>query len=326
MKKTKAISMLGLIVTAIMVMAEGFALAETETTEGVLEVKSSVPGVSFWIKNSLLDPRRLTSALDEKLPTFIKHPLLAGRLPARFGVIIDGAWTGATGFTSPELKAPDGAPAILLKPSATLESFNGSIVMAHELIHLAHYRLRAEEDSWVREGVALLGEYLVTGSFNSVLALGFSDPETSLTAIVKPDDPDSRRERAAQYGHVLQFFYYLYRVCGGNELYSGLLTSQDKEQGISFIDGLLKKSGSQARSCQGFSQAFHAFELARFSPDFLSKDGYIMFTAFRTPLRQTPPSDPLPSYSAAGYVKGADGSCSPGDFAGSTACVRIIER
>jgi hypothetical protein len=212
----------------------------------------------------------------------------------------------------------------------------GFALLTHEAVHLTHGRARPQEASWIREGLALLGETLITGYFNPVVGLGFASPETSLMLTVDPALPESEamRVRGPQYGHVLQYFYYLYRLCGGDSLYETLFEGADAIdrtlEGPAFIDAVLKRqlaesSGADPSVCSNFEGSFVAFERARLKQYRLRPSDYVMISGFEAPLRASPPrADELPLWSATQYRPSPNsGKCEPGDESWRNRCLRI---
>jgi hypothetical protein len=259
------------------------------------------------------------------------HPLFRSRLPAHWGVLIDPDWSRSGGLWSDTLQTPQGDPAVLFNPDTLASSRFGYSSVVHELTHLVHHRYRPREENWVREGVALLAEYVVTQHFYVALRSGFTEPESSLVASTDPTNQDSvyGDERGNQYGHLTQFFYYIYRVCGGDGLFDTLLTDSSDKTGIDFVDyALAKTRASDADvaaepACAGFEPLFRAFETARFVADSSSASGYVLSgagysAAVRDKRREIPP------YSATAYKLASGKKCAKGDRAwGRDRCIRI---
>jgi hypothetical protein len=233
-------------------------------------------------------------------------PIVLPSGPIKFGVIIDGNWSGSSGFYSPDLQTPDGEPAFLLAPeSATLGADAISALVSHELTHLIHSKIRPSEETWLREGAALLAEYVVTGRLNPIFAVGFKDPESSLIGELHPI---SRDYFGPQHGHLLQYFYYLYRLCGREVLLKYILFSNSDKKGVQFLDQALRdltKQNSTDIICSDFKTSFVAFEVARFTQSPYTSNGFVTATTNRATIRSLTPvsNEPMEPYSAFAYPK-----------------------
>ncbi len=302
------------------------------------EISVSHSRVAFWTRGVNPPPEEILERILPRLESLEAHPVAGAWLPSRWSVLFDSSWTGAAGYWSPDLRAPDDSPAVLLKPqSAVLDPLGGFSLLVHEAIHLGHARARPWEAHWVREGVALLGEYLVTRNFNPVMALGFQVPETSLVAAVDPSvsDHEVGGLRGPQYGHVLQYFFYLYRVCGGDRFYKaafeGMASVSPSLQGGEFLDSVLKKLVGEAGVatdpdvCRDFRTSFVAFERARLKQDRLRPSAHVIASGFVAPVRPAPPArGELPPWSATQYrLSQSGGKCEAGDESWKDRCLRI---
>ena len=252
------------------------------------------------------DCGRTALNISRQLTQIANHGIFKNKLPKTWAILIDGTWTGAAGYWSPTLRAPDGAAAILLKPSAVSNSMDATRLLVHEMMHLVHGAFRPEEKSWVREGLALLSEYIVTGFFNPALHIGFKQPETSLTGATDPrlpeDSPDSNR--AAEYGHQLQYFYYLYRLCGGQKFFDALAFSKSSSQGMNLLDeilgGLHRDGTAPDAACENFGRSFVSFEIARFAHNMSVPSQYVVLGATGAVVRDKPAAG-IPEFSATAY-------------------------
>jgi len=268
----------------------------------------------------------LIAPLREALSSVLKHSIYNDRLPNRFAVLIDSNWQGAPAYWSPLLFSQDGDPAILFKPRAILGNTKLRSLVSHELTHLVHHQFRADEEAWVREGLALVSEYLVTGFLNASIEEGFKTTETSLTEVIDPrlEEQTSNHIRSAQYGHILQYFYYLYKLCGKEKLFDLLLTTKSEEKGIGFINEILALSSqlgySQSSVCVDFKSSFIAFEKARFLRNFLKPEEHILLGSFKATIRDA--KTDIPPYSATAYKKTKD-DCAQNDYDYGNYCLRI---
>jgi hypothetical protein len=271
-----------------------------------------------WSDGQKVDTAQLAHSLDEDLVRIRKNAWFEGRLPQNWGALIDAQWTLSSGFYSDLLKTPQGYPAVLFSPVALLDDTHSPALLAHELTHLMHEQFRPWEESWVREGLAMMGEWKVTGFYSPVLEEAFLQPETSLVAPLDPREASYARAdiRSAQYGQILQYFMYIYRLCGKDELLEKLLTSKSTASGIAFLDETLKGEALKDQSsndpvCQGFETSFRAFSLARAKQNFLNPEEYIVIAPYRSALREQ--ALPLPPYSSSLYEKDPIKACRSGD-------------
>lgn len=189
----------------------------------------------------------------------------------------------------------------------------------------------------MKEGIALLAEYWITGHLNPAMEMGFRHPETSLVNSLDPCHGDSRTEaeRLAQYGHLLQFFYYLHRLCGGAELFKELAFSVETGVfGVEFLRQALAQGFGQSRPgvhpvCRDFTTVFTAFQKARFAPDLSEPHTYVLGYRHRGAIRSE--RRDLPPYSAGAYRSPREGSernsvkCREGDLelAGGAVCLQV---
>lgn len=273
-------------------------------------------------------PRILSTAFSSlklALPEVLSSSFFASRIPAQWGILLDGTWTQSSGFFSDQLKTPEGAPAILLSPSAILGTGSAESLLAHELTHLVHQGNRPQEESWVREGVALLAEWTVTKRYSPALTEAFARPETSLTAPLDPRHLDYAdvSKRTAQYGHILQYFIYIYRLCGKQALLDTLLTSPSPKSGIAFLDEVLPSMKSASPACANFKDSFRLFSLARFQQDVANPENYVLISGLSSVVRAQAP-DSLPPYSSSAYSLQDGAHCAAQDIAwGTSRCIRI---
>lgn len=291
---------------------------------------SFTPEVGFFLRDWNPETHETQRQFERMLPRIQEAPLLSKRLPETWALLIDGRWAKSAGYWSTELKAPDGRPAILLRPQTFLYGEQGLRLSVHELTHLVHHGLRPHEESWVREGIAMISEFTATGTLSAVMQEGFLTPETSLTAALDPHEADyaDSKSRGARYGHILQYFYYLYRLCGKISLFEDLLASPSPAKGVAFIDRTLKdrfKRGDFATDpvCEGFETSFKAFQTARFLQDPMTPSGFVTASSgTQAQVRQAPAW--IPPYSAMAYRLPPRAKCLAGDFPwGESRCIRI---
>jgi hypothetical protein len=278
--------------------------------------------VTVWKRNTYADLTLFIQILFQNISSISEKQTIKEFFPSQLSVLIDGDWTGSSGYSEPGLTAPDGSPALLIRPEAALDPSSLSLVV-HELTHVIHYKTRPHEEAWLREGVALLSEYVLTGKLNPILREGFKNPETSLTA---PLDPTQADYFGAQHGHLIQYFYYLYRLCGKDILFSKLLASPSQSSGIEFLDETLRElSGTIALDpvCTDFKTSFVAFETARFTQSPYPKDKYVIIMNDRGVVREFPQQ--IPSYSATAYRRSnsAPACVQASDIPIEGACIRI---
>ena len=278
----------------------------------------------IWSNDQVVDTNAMTSSLDQTVLAIRQNPWFQGRLPENWGIFIDADWKLSSGFFSDLLKTPEGFPGVLFSPVALLDQDQQGSLITHELTHLMHQEFRPQEQSWVREGVAMMGEWKVTGFYNPALGASFTTPETSLTALLDPRDEGYADGgiRTAEYGQILQYFVYIYRLCGKDALLDQLLTSKLPESGTAFMDKILRRTGSSDPACQGFDASFRAFSIARFEQNTLEPDQYIILAPYQSIVRTAPL--PLSPYSSSAYTHPAGQGCRSGDIAwGRDRCIEI---
>ncbi|MBI3019009.1 MAG: hypothetical protein HYY61_03880 [Deltaproteobacteria bacterium] len=161
------------------------------------------------------------------------------------------------------------------------------------MTHLLHHEFRPLEENWIKEGVALLAEYIITGYFNRVLMNGFLDPTTSLISEIDVHENQNKdkTKTLAQYGHILQYFFYIYRLCGKEELFNLLFTSDSKNIGIAFVDEVLKKmdQNNEIKTnpvCSSFEKSFIEFQKARFFPKPTPESSYVIPGNFQAQIQE----------------------------------------
>ncbi len=132
-------------------------------------------------------------------------------------------------------------------------------LLAHEFFHAVHFELNPNEATWVREGMAQLFEYITTDELNGLnLQAAIATPMTPLIGSYNIDDPNP-----AQYGHDMLYFYYLYKHCGGDQIFWSLSEGKDELKSTSLIDAVLKIQDSKNKECSNFSSSAISFEVAK---------------------------------------------------------------
>lgn len=320
------ISMLWMVIFRAQLKAHG---AEVVSPKPHWSVTAVSPQLEVWFRGFNGDQGRVAALIGANFEKLSAHPIFKGRLPKRLAVLVDGTWNKTAAYWANDLKAPSGAPAILLSPAVSpelvLDSVENMKQLTHEAAHLVHHSFRPHEANWVREGVALLAEYNVTGYFSAALAEGFATPETSLVEDLDPRHAEATTaHRVAQYGHLVQYFFYIQKLCGKTALFDALLTSEDARTGREFLDALLKASGKGSAACSGFEQSFERFELARFINEPGAPDRYLMHVAMRATVRPKAPKN-IPAYSAVAYrLQPGKSECpSPDRAIGDGACLKL---
>lgn len=133
-------------------------------------------------------------------------------------------------------------------------------LIAHEFFHAIHYEINSGEAPWVREGMAQLFEYIITNEFNALnLRAAIANPLTPLIA-----DYDILNVNAAQYGHNMLYFYYLYKHCGGKAFFWNISEGVNDLKGAYLIDFILSQQESKSKECKNFSSSVVSFEVAKF--------------------------------------------------------------
>jgi hypothetical protein len=293
--------------------AESFELVRSFFREDQGRV---APLVQLWTRGWKGDSGLITSQLMDQVRELEGHWLFEGELPEKFSVLLDGTFTRAAAYWDDTLTAPDGSPAILLTPAAALDISRSDNLLTHEITHHLHHRYRKWEKFWVREGLALLAEKIVTSHFHPSLEEGFLAPESSLTEDMNPrttQEPDKsipeyqmNSKRGRTYGHLLQYFYFIYRLCGKDQLFSTLLKSQAPTSGVDFVDGTLKLMRATSPkiagevACSGFKESFLQFQKARFSQSPIRPNTWVTANDMKATVRKEPMVLTQP-YSATAY-------------------------
>lgn len=132
-------------------------------------------------------------------------------------------------------------------------------LLAHEFFHAVHFEINPNEAPWVREGLAQLFEYIVTDELNGLnLMAAINNPSTPLIG-----NYDIENVNAAQYGHNMLYFYYLYKHCGGDQFFWNTAGGVDNLKGAYLIDSILDTQNSQKAECKNFLNSAISFEVAK---------------------------------------------------------------
>ena len=136
--------------------------------------------------------------------------------------------------------------------------------LLHEWFHALHWYLDPEEPSWVKEGLAYLFVYR---SLHGVLQYPGVAIQTatshSNTGLEHVFSIHADEEEA--YGHTFLYFLYLYRNCGGEDLFWKLAkgdSGSPRKTGRQWIDEVLK--GSDSTWCGSFENTAIQAEIGRF--------------------------------------------------------------
>ncbi len=130
--------------------------------------------------------------------------------------------------------------------------------VVHELFHAIQNRI-TKQPNWINEGLALLFEYKILGTFNLDYYLAaFQKVSTPLTATISLTEQSSTSNTSPEtYGHLLLYFYYLDRECAAD---SNKFFWSIAEKGVTRT---LQEMRSLLPSCVSFESSVENFELAR---------------------------------------------------------------
>ncbi len=138
---------------------------------------------SLWFRGSMKDGETFVPVLQRVLWQLEGESSLLFEKDQRFSILIDPEWHLSAGYWSNLLQAPDGSPAILLTPQSFAQGDAPLLMLlTHELTHLVHFQFRPKEESWVREGLAMLAEYAVSGLVDPAWTEALYHPETTMIA------------------------------------------------------------------------------------------------------------------------------------------------
>lgn len=152
---------------------------------------------------------------------------------------------------------------VRIKLSHMLSS-DAEFYFSHEFFHAFHFTINKGEPAWVREGLAMIFENLVSQASGknrtnaAAIKAGFTQISTPLFGeydLLKPD--------AALYGHHYLYFNYLIKNCGGFDLFWKMVEGKPAVFGRDNIDSALKESSIDKAECKNFSSSIEHFEVAR---------------------------------------------------------------
>lgn len=204
---------------------------------------------------------KINYKLEKVIPAEVKNhiknrPLVLKVIPhfGRAGIFIEGPYKIKVGNTTFE-EAQKGL--YILLSSEVFKSKDFERTFIHEYFHAIHAVLNPEEETWIKEGMAQMFEYLVLGHLNLAnIQWAFLSSSTSLL------DSNVKEElKHQQYGINALYFYYLYQQCGKDEIFWNLLSSS-KQRGISNINLNLKQLNSAKEQCSNFKESAISFYLA----------------------------------------------------------------
>ncbi len=142
---------------------------------------------------------------------------------------------------------------------STLNSSGLMALIAHEFFHTLHFSLSSDEYAWVKEGLAQVFEFLVTGQMNWVnLNAAMMNPFTKLI-----DTYQIEKSNEALYGHSQLYFLYLYERCGKEKLFWKLVEGIKGYKGSRLIDKVLESMNLPELECKNFDESVIHFEVAK---------------------------------------------------------------
>ncbi len=179
--------------------------------------------------------------------------------PKNWSISADDQYLGIGGYTSPDLIDEDNNPTMLFNPKSLANS-QGHKIITHEFVHLIHNMHRPNEDWWIKEGVAMLGQKLLSCEDHPSKSLSQTEPIISLTELPRLF---TAKAISNSYNQIILYFEFLYENCGGEKLFLELLKSGSSKKGTAFIDQLLTSKTN--RQCQNFKNSFTEFQIHRYS-------------------------------------------------------------
>ena len=244
----------------------------------------------------------VTSQLQQSLLLFSNQTWMAQTPP--WSLSLDPQLSQLKGVVHPNLTDSDGRPVILMNPTSFLEDRYSSL-LAHELIHILHKRFRPNEQWWVKEGVATLGQHLLTCKYSINYDWSYEKTDASLTFEPKDIDP-TQYDLRPHYSLAQMYFLFIYKSCGAEDLFLNLLNSSSLKVGVEFIDTVLKRSSEENSQlpvfCSSFADSFKQFQIARYRQNFFKAEEHIMLTKrFGYAIYES--RQPLAPYSAIIYEK-----------------------
>ena len=146
------------------------------------------------------------------------------------------------------------ASKIIINVNSILQN-DGKSLFFHEFFHFIHYLYRPQEESWLKEGMAMLFEYYLTKHIHWKAAKAFRG--NSQRPLVVPYDP--LNPNLSDYGQSFFFLYYIQNKCRAIALLWKLTQSTEEAKGVDFVQSILE----QYPTCQGFYSTHCDFLIAR---------------------------------------------------------------
>jgi hypothetical protein len=250
----------------------------------------------------------LSRSLSEISKTFPLKNLLEKE---PWGLILDSKWQHSSALWSENLRDPDGHPAVLMRPEALRVEWQTSRLLLHEYFHAWHFQNRPREESWIREGLAMLAEYRFSHFRHSLEEKGLEYPEISLTLPVQNAMADESF-RQSQYGQLALFFTYLYERCGKESIFQAMTQSTSSQTGVKFLRELFAQK--PLKGCESFDGLFTQFSIDRF-------EGRVLPGNQHSPVREERLA--LEPFSASAYRKSRDCEEGETESASRNFCIQI---
>ena len=247
----------------------------------------------------------------------LKFPLFQNL--AESFVLINPEWTKSGGYFSSDLKIAN-RPGVLIGLSNLATETQAKRVIAHELAHLLFAESNSNEVSWVKEGVALLVESLVTGQMSQDVREAFLHPEVTLIGNFNPklDSYHTDWHQAAQYGNVQLYFSYLYQNCGKDQFFAHLF--EKNHSPLPLLDSLLKNSPCPVG--KSFIESFKNYSIAKALQDFSDPLKHVLFDAVEIVAAEHPAK--LEPFSETVYRLKEGAHCQANEIQASAQnCIRI---
>jgi hypothetical protein len=146
-------------------------------------------------------------------------------LQADLGGAVGGYFSPDDGFLRSVRPLSNEAEMLYMDRTLRLGGSAFSVVLAHELQHLIHANVDANEEAWINEGISEASSGLVGGALSSVSAFA-GQPDIQLNAWGSEDS-------SAHYGAGAAFARYLAHRFGGDQQLGAIIHEQgDGAQGI----------------------------------------------------------------------------------------------
>ncbi|RYZ70666.1 MAG: hypothetical protein EOP09_05755 [Proteobacteria bacterium] len=173
--------------------------------------------------------------------------------------------------TDSELDAKDSVIDVYLTEAMLLLPEAAYSLTAHEIFHGVHARVNRDEETWVKEGLAQVFEWMAGQkqaiSF-AIFKFGFmTRPKLGINFDLSGGDEST----FGGYGQSLLYFLHLYKHCGGDSLFWNLVTSPDT--GITAVSSSLKEMNdhhlelihpTKRWTCASVENHYESFLLARY--------------------------------------------------------------